>query len=102
MEVINHDQPNSRWYSGTGIYRPVWLYTVPKNHLRFDSVKITTLDYKEPKIRVEAWPNAAGEVKVEILEKQIVTRKAVAGESAGQTDETIEPCIDENAVQPTV
>ena len=71
-------------------------------HLRFDSVKITTLDYKEPKIRVEAWPNAAGEVKVEILEKQIVTRKAVAGESAGQTDETIEQCIDENAVQPTV
>ena len=26
VEVINHDQPNSRWYSGTGIYRPVWLY----------------------------------------------------------------------------
>ena len=65
-------------------------------------MKITTLDYKEPKIRVEAWPNAAGEVKVEILEKQIVTRKAVAGESADQTDETIELCIDENAVQPTV
>ena len=63
VEVINHDQPNSRWYSGTGIYRPVWLYIVPKKHLRFDSVKITTLDYKEPKIRVEAWPNAAGEVK---------------------------------------
>ena len=69
VEVINHDQPNSRWYSGTGIYRPVWLYIVPKKHLRFDSVKITTLDYKEPKIRVEAWPNAAGEVKVEILER---------------------------------
>ncbi|MFR3947415.1 MAG: hypothetical protein ACLTZM_10230 [Ruminococcus sp.] len=43
VEVINHDQPNSRWYSGTGIYRPVWLYIVPKKHLRFDSVKITTL-----------------------------------------------------------
>ena len=51
---------------------------------------------------MEAWPNAAGEVKVEIMEKQIVTRKAVAGESADQTDETIEQCIDENAVQPTV
>ena len=71
VEVINHDQPNSRWYSGTGIYRPVWLYTVPKKHLRFDSVKITTLDYKEPKIRVEAWPNEAGEVKVEILERKV-------------------------------
>ena len=23
----NADQPNSRWYSGVGIYRPVWLWT---------------------------------------------------------------------------
>ena len=90
VEVINHDQPNSRWYSGTGIYRPVWLYTVPKKHLRFDSVKITTLDYKEPKIRVEAWPNAAGEVKVEILEKQIWKQRSCGWRSVGQTDETIE------------
>ena len=70
VEVINHDQPNSRWYSGTGIYRPVWLHIVPKKHIRFDSVKITTLDYTAPKIRVEAWPTAAGEVKVEILENE--------------------------------
>ena len=25
VSVRNADQPNSRWYSGTGIYRPVWL-----------------------------------------------------------------------------
>ncbi len=98
VEVINHDQPNSRWYSGTGIYRPVWLYTVPKKHLRFDSVKITTLDYKEPKIRVEAWPNTAGEVKVEILEKSGNREVSSAGnfaqgegenQSAGNTGENI-------------
>ena len=71
VEVLNHDQPNSRWYSGTGVYRPVWLHVVPKKHLRFDSIKITTLDYKEPKIRVEAWPNAEGEVTVEILEAPV-------------------------------
>lgn len=98
VEVINHDQPNSRWYSGTGIYRPVWLYIVPKKHLRFDSVKITTLDYKEPKIRVEAWPNTAGEVKVEILEKSGNREVSSAGnfaqgegenQSAGNTGENI-------------
>lgn len=82
VEVINHDQPNSRWYSGTGIYRPVWLYIVPKKHLRFDSVKITTLNYKEPKIRVEAWPNAAGEVKVEILERSGNKEVSSVGNSA--------------------
>ena len=80
VEVINHDQPNSRWYSGTGIYRPVWLYIVPKKHLRFDSVKITTLNYKEPKIRVEAWPNA--EVKVEILERSGNKEVSSVGNSA--------------------
>lgn len=28
LEVVarNADQPNSRWYSGSGLYRPVWLY----------------------------------------------------------------------------
>ena len=34
LRVIAHnsDQPNSRWYSGTGIYRPVWLVCLPKIH----------------------------------------------------------------------
>ncbi len=32
----------------------------------------------------------------------MLPEKLLAGESAGQTDQTIEPCIDENAVQPTV
>ena len=89
VEVINHDQPNSRWYSGTGIYRPVWLYTVPKKHLRFDSVKITTLDYKEPKIRVEAWPNAVGEVKIEILEKSGNKEVSSVNESKKQASDNI-------------
>lgn len=25
--VDNSRQPDSRWYSGAGIYRPVWLWT---------------------------------------------------------------------------
>ena len=45
-------------------------------------MKITTLDYKEPKIRVEAWPNAAGEVKVEILERSGNKEVSSVGNSA--------------------
>ncbi len=30
VKVDNSDQPNSRWYSGSGIYRNVWLTTVNK------------------------------------------------------------------------
>jgi len=32
VKVDNSQQPNSRWYSGSGIYRNVWLTTT--NHLR--------------------------------------------------------------------
>ena len=29
----NSDQPNSRWYSGTGIYRPVYLWTGDQKYI---------------------------------------------------------------------
>ncbi len=53
VEVVNSDQPNSRWYSGTGIYRPVWLYLLPKQHIAMEGVRITTLDYRNPRISIE-------------------------------------------------
>ena len=42
IQVIarNADQPNSRWYSGAGIYRPVSLYMLPKKHIGINGVKI--------------------------------------------------------------
>ncbi len=30
VRVDNSQQPNSRWYSGSGIYRNVWLVTTEK------------------------------------------------------------------------
>lgn len=33
IKVDNSKQPNSRWYSGSGIYRNVWLTTVDKLHI---------------------------------------------------------------------
>ena len=47
LEVIarNADQPNSRWYSGAGIYRPVKLWYGPKAHIAVNGVKIRTLSY---------------------------------------------------------
>lgn len=34
--------PNSRWYSGAGIYRNVWLKTRGKNHIVTDGIYVTT------------------------------------------------------------
>ena len=33
VKVDNSDQPNSRWYSGCGIYRHVWLTTTSQVHI---------------------------------------------------------------------
>lgn len=40
MRVI-HEAPNSRWYSGAGIYRSVWLKTYPKTYIAPDGIYIT-------------------------------------------------------------
>ncbi len=44
--VKNNGTPNSRWYSGSGILRDVWLLTAPAVHLAEGSVKVST-DYVE-------------------------------------------------------
>lgn len=38
---VDYQEPNSRWYSGAGIYRRVWLKTYPDCHLMADGVYIS-------------------------------------------------------------
>lgn len=38
---VVHQAPNSRWYSGAGIYRNVWMLACPKVHVVPDGVYIT-------------------------------------------------------------
>ncbi|HTX19827.1 MAG TPA: beta-galactosidase GalB [Bacteroidota bacterium] len=42
VRVDNSQQPNSRWYSGSGIYRNVWLTLTPKVHVEHWGTFITT------------------------------------------------------------
>ena len=42
VKVNNSEQPNCRWYSGSGIYRHVWLQTMPALHLEENAVIIWT------------------------------------------------------------
>lgn len=64
VEADNSRLPNSRWYTGSGIYRPVWLYVCNEDGLRPNSVKISTLSINSATVQVEL-PAAA---KVEIME----------------------------------
>ena len=66
----NSDQPNSRWYSGTGIYRPVYLWTGDKKYIPVNGIKIHTVSYAPAVIEVEIKTSCPGMVKVEILNKE--------------------------------
>lgn len=47
VRVKNDAQANSRWYSGSGLYRPVWLYRGGNVHIVADGVRITTPEVEE-------------------------------------------------------
>ena len=68
--AINSDQPNSRWYSGAGIYRNVHMYVLPKAHIIPRSFKVNTIDYKEGKISFKCLLNESAELKLEIFDKE--------------------------------
>ena len=71
VEVIarNADQPNSRWYSGAGIYRPVRIWTGEKDrYIELNGVKIRTLSLDPPQVEVTVTTTGEGPVEVEILD----------------------------------
>jgi len=67
VTVDNKNHPNSRWYTGSGIYRPVWLWESGEQYIEAEGIKVTTLSYNPAKIRIETSHNG-GEIKVEILD----------------------------------
>jgi len=69
VEADNSQMPNSRWYTGSGIYRPVWLYIAKQAHIRHQGVRISTLSYSPARILVETdhTGQTNDEVHVEII-----------------------------------
>lgn len=66
--VKNKEQPNSRWYTGSGIYRPVWLHLMPPAHILPHGVRVMTTDYLSRSIRVDIQTSMSGTVKIEFLD----------------------------------
>lgn len=83
----NADQPNSRWYSGTGIYRPVWLYAFEKEHIILNSVKLRTLSVEPAVLRVELRTTAPGPVDLTIeREGTSVLTASLEADAAGRAE----------------
>lgn len=87
IRVIAHntDQPNSRWYPGTGIYRPVFLYAGGERCIPVNGVRIRTLSYSPAIIEVEVKTSADGEVEAEICregKRVVLAKKRAEGQKA--------------------
>lgn len=71
VEADNTEQPDSRWYSGAGIYRPVWVHVQKKTHIEPEGIRIQTVSLSPACVRIVT-DHTGGEVQVEILESEIV------------------------------
>ena len=71
LEVIAHnaDQPNSRWYSGAGIYRPVRLHLAAgERYLPPQAVRVRTLALDPVRLELTVRTVGEGTVQVQILD----------------------------------
>lgn len=86
VKVNNSEQPNCRWYSGSGIYRHVWLETMPVLHIAENGVFVTTpkIEANKATVNVEVTVQNEGNseqqsiVEVEGQQKTVLLK---AGES---------------------
>ena len=66
VRVDNSLEPNCRWYSGSGIYRPVQLLIRDRVHI--ETVHIETLSYDPAAIKVDVTTTAHTPVTVELYD----------------------------------
>ena len=68
VEVDNSLQPNCRWYTGSGIFRDVFLIIKEKDYI-YD-LKIETLSYNPAVINIDAKSINDSDIKVKIYDKE--------------------------------
>ena len=78
----NSDQPNSRWYSGTGMYRPAWIWLGDEAHIPVNGVKVKTVSFEPATIEVEVKTSQPGTVKIDVLDGETVV-KTYTAETSG-------------------
>ncbi len=79
----NADQPNSRWYSGAGIYRPVTMFVQERRHILLNGVRIRTLTIDPAVVEVRVRTSEPGEVRLSV-EREGVSAASVTAESDGE------------------
>lgn len=98
VKVDNSQQPNSRWYSGSGIYRNVWLTITEKTHVAYNGTFVTTpeVNSNSASVHLEVSVNIATNVKQTVSATTTIFNKTgqavaknIAAVPAMQTSVTI-------------
>ena len=80
VRVDNSRQPNSRWYSGSGIYRNVWLVTTNRVHVDHWGTYVSTeATAQSARVRIRT------RVGNESRQDQPITLRTILYDSAGQS-----------------
>lgn len=73
---VNYQNPNSRWYSGAGIYRDVWIKTVHQCHIVSDGIYFHAQEIEQNRWKVSI------ETEVKGSDCQLIYEMAEAGTEA--------------------
>ena len=76
LKVIayNSDQPNSRWYSGCGILRPVYLHILNRKRVTLNGIKISTVSYFEKIVNFNINTTTPGCLTIKILDGEKIIK----------------------------
>ena len=78
VQVDDTGHPNSRWYAGAGIYRPVWIMTGNETYIKPDGIRITTKSLDPAVVSIEVCTE--GRTPLNTIEVEI-TETGNTGES---------------------
>lgn len=81
--------PNSRWYSGAGIYRDVWMEVTDETYIEEDGIYISTKKQEEDFVlRVET--SVKGEKPAELVHRLVKNGEEIAMDCLGQSGSVCE------------
>ena len=90
VKVDNSDQPNSRWYSGCGIYRHVWLTQTQKTaYIPQWGQYVSTTPDGEVKVRVDFVMDVKGKVKVVVRNTVLDASGKLVAKSQGNQEQSL-------------
>ncbi|MGA2540460.1 MAG: sugar-binding domain-containing protein [Verrucomicrobiota bacterium] len=91
VRVDNSRQPNSRWYSGSGIYRHVWVTVTDPLHVAHWGTYVTTpkvsADSATVRVRTQVQNDSPGRRELTLLTQILNAKGAVV--AGGETNQTL-------------